>query len=412
MFLKAYRYILMAGVAVLILITALQFMLLVRIFRIHKTTDISTTVEFIESRITGHLELLRFVPHAPPYIRSLAWLIDELQSHPTLKGIAISDSNKILINTFPPKFFRTNKEILKKCHKGIDYKNAYYFCKYFNPIPHKSFFLLIAIDRSFEVNTRRQMAILSFGALALGLLIYGLFWHHMAKLVKQHGELENKLATSEKLAMIGKLSTMIAHEIRNPLNTISMSIQYMEETGQFRKDLLHSTKLEIKRLAELTSELLLLDKGFEFSMKLISLEDILTDILARFSLKFKARNTEFHVKTGDAKGSSLLCDRKWITRAFENVLRNALEATEAEDTVKFEVYNKGNKLLFIISDTGKGIDQDLKHKILEPFVTTKKTGFGLGLYIVKKVIEAHDGEIAIDSNCPRGTIVTITLPKA
>ncbi len=409
MIFKAYRYILIMGVAVLVLTTFLQIALLYKTFETHKSQDIYSIVNSIESKITGHLELLKFVPHAPPYIKSLAWLIDELESYPTLKGIMIASREKILVNTFSPGTIPTGMDILKRCYQGFDYENSFFFCTDFTPLPDVNLFLLISIDRTLEIKTLRRTLILNFLTLILGSTLYGISWYYIGKLGKRQKYLENKLMISEKLAVIGKLSTMVAHEIRNPLNTISMSIQYMEKQGSIDEEFFGIIKSEIKKLSELSSELLLLDRGFEFKMKEVTLSELLTEICSRFEMRFHSRKISFSLSAPDEK-TIIRCDKKWLKRAIENILRNAYEATPSGGKVILEVLRAPNNVSFRVTDTGPGIPENVRERIFEPFFTTKQSGFGLGLYIVKKVVEAHRGSIKLEQNFPSGTKVTVTIP--
>lgn len=409
--LMMYRYTLIIGVAVLLFLAVAQFFILKSIFNAHRIFDLTSTVNCIEARITGHLELVRQLPHAPPHTRSLTWILDELQGYPFLKGALIAERGKTLINTLPAISSENAREVLSHCKIGYTYEDAYFFCTEFYPLPNQRLFLLVALDRSLEVQTMWRSIRLTGVSLIAGLVIFGFSWYLITRLVRRQQELEHRLAASERLAIIGKLAAMIAHEIRNPLNTVSMGLQYMKELGELNPDMVETLLQEVSHLSELSSDLLSLDRGLDINPASTSLHDILTQIEHRFIPKADQNGISFKVIYPD-DDLMITADRKWLLRALENILRNAFEATLLGGSVTLVVNStKSANVNFTVEDTGLGISQDIRTRIFEPFITTKKDGFGLGLYLVKRVAEAHGGSVTVDEGTHGGTRFTLTIPK-
>lgn len=407
---KTYRYALIVGVAVMFFLAIAQFMILKSVFDAHRVSDLVSMVNCIESRISGHMEFLRQLPQAPHHMHTLAWLLDELQGYPFLKGILVSERGRILLNTLPYVEPDEAKRILGQCFTGYRSGDVHYFCTEFYPLPGEKLFLILALDRSLEVKTLWKSLELTGISILAAMAIFVLSWYFVSRMASRQRDLEQRLEASERLAIIGKLAAMIAHEIKNPLNTLYMGLQYMKELGELKPDVMSTLMEEITRLSELSLDLLTPDKGLEVSRRALSVRDIFSELENRFQARARALSISFSVVYPE-KEITLMSDKKWLLRALENLIRNAFEAAPEGGSVVLSASDSPDRVTITVTDNGKGIPDEIKSRIFEPFVTTKKEGFGLGLYLAKKVIEAHGGSIKLENLSSGGTRAVITLPK-
>jgi two-component system sensor histidine kinase HydH len=226
-------------------------------------------------------------------------------------------------------------------------------------------------------------------------------------------ELEQKVAINEKFAALGRLSAGIAHEIRNPLNSIRGFIQYFQkklalEAEDYRYTALMLT--EVDRLNRVISKLLAYSKPREPRLVIRSVGDVLDHCVRVVEREANEAGVEI-VKTASADDTPLiLMDTDQMTQVFLNVLLNAVEATPRGGKVFIRHEKDGEGLLrIVVEDTGEGIPRDNFDKLFDPFFSTKKKGTGLGLAIVKSIVAGHGGEVEVESEPGRGTRFIIAL---
>jgi len=226
-------------------------------------------------------------------------------------------------------------------------------------------------------------------------------------------ELEQKVAVSEKFAALGRLSAGIAHEIRNPLNSIRGFIQYFQKKIHLDEEDYRYTDImltEVDRLNRVISKLLAYSKPREPRLSIRSAEDVLdhcTRLVEREAMEAGVQLVR-EPATGDAP--LVLMDTDQMTQVFLNILLNAIEATPEGGKVLVRYLGDGqNRLQIIVEDTGEGIPRENLDKIFDPFFSTKKKGTGLGLAIVKSIIEGHGGEIEVETEPAKGTRFIVTL---
>lgn len=229
--------------------------------------------------------------------------------------------------------------------------------------------------------------------------------------------LQDKILQTERLAIIGKMAAKVAHEIRNPLSSISLNAELLEDEIQSYRSadkeealsLLQSMIREIDRVTSLTDEYL------QFS-RLPEAHPVKGDLRALVEDALEVVNKELHKKRIDAelKRSDSLpevrFDRAQMRRVLLNILRNAIEAMPKGGKLTVEVLDQAGHALIHIHDTGGGIPEEKVPSIFEPFFTTKDFGTGLGLSISQQIIHEHGGEIYCRSKLGSGTTFTIELP--
>ncbi len=225
-------------------------------------------------------------------------------------------------------------------------------------------------------------------------------------------ELEQKVALNEKFAALGRLSAGVAHEIRNPLNSIRGFIQYFQKKLSLDEEDYRHTELmltEVDRLNRVISKLLAYSKPREPRLTIRSIDEILDHCTRVLSQEAEAAGVQV-VRTPSDDLPLVLMDTDQMTQVFLNILLNAIQATPRGGQVFVRRTNRADgKLLVVVEDTGEGIPRGNLDKLFDPFFSTKKKGTGLGLPIVKSIVEGHDGEIEVESEPGQGTRITVTL---
>lgn len=224
--------------------------------------------------------------------------------------------------------------------------------------------------------------------------------------------LAKKFYESQKLAAIGQLSAGIAHEVRNPLSSIKMSLQVLEKRMQPEGNDLKRFKIaqrEVEHLERLVNDILMYAKPSEPVKQPSNIEQIIDHALAMTENNI----AEKHIRVGKnfSEGlPSLEADPAMLEQAFLNIYRNAIDAMEDGGTLTISARHENNQICVAISDDGCGISPDDMPHIFNPFFTRKSAGTGLGLAQIKKIVDMHQGSIEISSEQGKGTSVVVIFP--
>src|SRR6266436_1061312 len=241
---------------------------------------------------------------------------------------------------------------------------------------------------------------------------------------------EAEARRAERLAALGQLSAGLAHEIRNPLGVIKgsaeMLTQKLQASDALARELAGYISTEVNRLSDLVTEFLDFARPLHAEphpADLIALLDRVLQIVAdRFAGKQSSGTQEpgkpVLVERHYASGLPLVpLDESLCEQAFLNLVQNAYEAMQEEDhggTLRVDVQpaiqNDREGVELRLSDTGPGVPEELREEIFNPFVTTKKTGVGLGLSIVSKIVDGHHGSIRVENAAGGGAVFTIFFP--
>ncbi|PKN04870.1 MAG: hypothetical protein CVU74_04675 [Deltaproteobacteria bacterium HGW-Deltaproteobacteria-9] len=233
--------------------------------------------------------------------------------------------------------------------------------------------------------------------------------------ITEFKDLEKKFYESEKLAAIGQLSAGIAHEVRNPLSSIKMSLQILERRMQPEGNDLERFRIaqrEVEHLEELVNDVLIYAKPAVPKKEPSDIRRIVENALAMVERLVTDKN--IHVQTDFDDALPLMrVDAVMLEQAFLNIYRNAVDAMEVDGILRTTTRRIGNdpaQLQITVEDNGCGIDAaDLPH-VFNPFFTKKKYGTGLGMTQVKKIIDIHRGIIEVSSKNAVGTRVMVTFP--
>ncbi|MBP6446453.1 MAG: HAMP domain-containing histidine kinase [Saprospiraceae bacterium] len=211
----------------------------------------------------------------------------------------------------------------------------------------------------------------------------------------------------------------ITHELKTPITSIGL----ISETLIRRKLnpdaqalMLESISIENKRLESLVSNLLMatqLDNNYVFNFEKVSPLELLEKINKTISITFPDVRIELKHKENTQE---IECDVESIISVFSNIIQNSIKYSDSPAIIQIDIKNFKTQVEIIFSDQGSGIPENEKTKVLQQFYrignedTRKTNGTGLGLYIVKKIVEGHKGSIVIKDNVPKGTSISIILP--
>lgn len=222
---------------------------------------------------------------------------------------------------------------------------------------------------------------------------------------------QDKLIQSEKMAALGKLSAGIAHEIKNPLTSIKLLVHSLAKEIQHneiaKKDI-EVIENEIERVNQIINRFFDFARPKEPEFSSVDINQVLEEIIALISGEVKEWN--IMIKKEFLPLSFVRADEGQIKQVFLNLFLNAMQVMPNGGNLKISSRQNENYVQIEIQDEGEGIAEDIKNKLFEPFFTTKEEGIGLGLSIVKRIIEDHKGWIRIDNAKTKGAIVTIAFP--
>jgi signal transduction histidine kinase len=219
---------------------------------------------------------------------------------------------------------------------------------------------------------------------------------------------------TEKLAALGHLSAGMAHEIRNPLNSISLFAQVLSSSAENDPDVQsYSSKIisEVERIDEILVKLLSTSKRSQFQLRTVHIDDVLNQVLETFADQIQAQGVVLE-KTLPQKIPSILADSDELSQIFSNLFSNALFEMKNGGTLKVRLEHDNKEAHVTISDTGGGIPEEHQSKIFDPFFTTKEKGTGFGLSVVLRIVKTYSGRISVVSNPEDGTTFQIWLPLA
>jgi len=241
-------------------------------------------------------------------------------------------------------------------------------------------------------------------------------FNFMVQKLREERALEEKLREAEHLSGVAQLARSIAHEIRNPLNFISLSIDHLKtkyppQEGKEKESfdsLITSIKHEIQRLNKLVGDFLDYGRPLKLSIREVDVSELIREVLALISAKAEKDQVRIHYQNGSLP--NLLIDPELIKTCIFNSILNAFQAMpEGGDlTVSTSVAN--SKAQIIIQDTGVGVPKENLSRLFEPFFSTKSAGLGLGLAMTKRVVEEHGGKVDFQSVEGKGSTIKISLP--
>jgi len=250
----------------------------------------------------------------------------------------------------------------------------------------------------------------------------------MAQRLKEREEMIRKqageLLRADRFSTIGKMSTQIAHEIRNPLNALGLKLELLEDsiedasgdlavdTRRTLQEAIRSSGKEIDRLREITDYYLKFAKFPQVEKEAVDLHTMLCDVVTLYEQEARSRGIVVERELeGPLKAHA---DPNLLRHAVANLLKNAMEATSGmprEGRIVVRAFRDGQRVRISVKDNGPGIPPEQIASVFDPFFSTKESGTGLGLTLVQQVVQEHGGTVACSSEPGEGTVFKISLPE-
>lgn len=223
-----------------------------------------------------------------------------------------------------------------------------------------------------------------------------------------------RLVAAERLAAVGKMAASVAHEIRNPLVSIGGFARLLEKKIPHSEELRKYTSIiiqQVDHLEYILDNILSIASPRKPKFKTFDIHQVIHQMLNIMDEILRKRKVQVSLQL-QCEDSFILGDEKMIFQALLNVLKNALEAIGQKGTLTFKTACQKKYVQITLHDSGRGIPKENLEKIYDPFFTTKTEGTGLGLAVVRQIIEEHRGKIKISSEEGKGTTVEIYLPRS
>jgi len=232
--------------------------------------------------------------------------------------------------------------------------------------------------------------------------------------ITERKRMEKEMHRSERINRLGKLTLQIAHDLRNPLGTVSGLAQILtmssknDKSKRYGKEILKAANI----INELIGDMLDFSKDQKLNLETFDYMSFLRDIVTDFKKSKDIKEKKIKIKFKHDKGNyEIDADKEKIRRIFSNLINNACDALDKNGEITVDLNENNGNIITKVKDNGSGIPEDKRDEIFEPFVTSKKSGTGLGLSIVYRIVASHKGKIFVDSKEGEGTVFTIELPK-
>jgi nitrogen fixation/metabolism regulation signal transduction histidine kinase len=382
--------------------------------------------KLLKSSVASAFEKLELKPLSEKIITELA----NNSNHKILKsrekdGIGyqtsysyVNDPKFKRIGIIELQFTQDNSEIEKELKEFIYRLSLVYLLMFIIAIA-LAYFLSSYITRSIQtisdkmqqtrLNERNEKIILNAASSEIEVLVEA--YNNM---IDQLEESAAKLARSEREQAWREMAKQVAHEIKNPLTPMRLTVQSFErrfdpsdekikeKLKEFSQTLIQQIDV-MSSIASAFSDFAKMPTQKKEQIEIISVVKFALDIFNEDYIKYDTENTELFA----------YLDKTQLVRILTNLVKNAIQATDKKENplIEVKVLSEDNNLKITVSDNGKGISEDVKDLIFEPKFTTKTSGMGLGLAMIKNIIEAYDGSISFTSKEGVGTIFTVTLPK-
>ena len=282
----------------------------------------------------------------------------------------------------------------------------------FSPQEGKAYFLYLGYSlKSLEemiVYSRRNFffifGLISVTGIIFFLGLYQLQRHYLEK--KREAEEEKK--EKERYREISAFTSGVAHEIKNPLNSLSLILELLKKKAPpYVQQEVGEGKEEIQKISRIIDQFASSLRPLELRKETFLLEEVVSSV--RESLVKESDKAEVEIRYLESSAIDLKADKGLMSQALHNLLSNSIEASSG-GVISIKAQQKKKTAIIKIEDSGRGIAEEDKQHIFEPFFSRKKKGLGIGLYLTKKIVEAHEGKIEVQSKIGQGTTFLLQIP--
>lgn len=254
------------------------------------------------------------------------------------------------------------------------------------------------------LHSRRNFLILFGVVIGIGIIFFLGIYQLQNHFLQKEKEAESERREKERYKEISAFTSGVAHEIKNPLNSLALLFELLAKKipPEFKQDISLGSE-EVRKISRVIDHFSASLKPLDLKKEDLPFKDLLTEILKTIE------QDRVSIRYEDKGNIVLHADKGLMSQVLLNLLNNSLEATEKGE-IRIRAKKHRKKIQITVQDTGKGMSDDEMRQIFDPFFSRKKGGMGIGLFLTKKIIEAHEGSIECQSRLGKGTSFSIQIP--